>query len=121
MRTRSHGRNLVTWKPSAGPADRYGASRFMSFTRHRRIRWWIRTGALFAVVGIRRLALTVRARWRPMFLITGAILTVVGVVLPSSMAFVPGLLVLLFVLLKGNGAASHCQAAAQMTGARWRG
>jgi hypothetical protein len=121
MGMRSHTRNLVAWKPSAGPADRYGAPRFMPVTRPRRVRWWIRTGAMFSVVGIRRLARLMRARWRPMFLIAGATLTVIGVVVPGSMVFVPGVLVLLFVVLKGNGAPSHCQSAAQMTGVRWRG
>jgi hypothetical protein len=43
---------------------------------------------------VRRLARTVRARWRPLFLVTGALLMVVGVVLPGTMAFVPGMLVL---------------------------
>ena len=44
-------------------AGRYGAP---PFTRRRRIRRWIRTGALLTVVGLRPLARAVRARWRPL-------------------------------------------------------
>lgn len=116
---RSHRRDLVVWGPSAIPADRYGAARFTPIARPRRIRWWVRTGALFSVIGIRWFAWTVQVHWRRMLAVTGALLMVAGVVLPSGAALVPGLLVLLFVLLTGNGA-SHGQAANQLTGARWR-
>jgi hypothetical protein len=73
---------------------------------------------LLAVIGITRLARGMRARWRSVFLVTGAALVVVGVVLPSGAAFVPGLVVLLIALLKG-AERSHCRAAAQMTGVHW--
>lgn len=120
MRMRSHRRNLVVWNPSAGPADRYGGQRFTQIARPRRIRWWFRTGALLSVIGARRLARTLRTRWRLMLLVTGMALMVIGVLLPSGMVLTPGTLVLLFALLKGNGACD-CRAAAQLTGARWRG
>jgi len=100
MRLRPHRRNLVVWSPSAGPAGRYGAPRFTRLARTRRIRRWIRTGALLAVIGLMRLARAVRTRWRP--LLAGMVLTVVGVMLRSgtgSVVFFPGVLFLLSALL----------------------
>jgi hypothetical protein len=120
MRTRSRRRNLVVWNTSPGAADRYDAPGFTPITRPKRIRWWLRTGALLSVLGIRQLARMVRCRWRSIFIATGALLMVVGFELSSAPVFVPGLLVLLFALLRSDGA-SHCQAADQLTAARWRG
>ena len=93
MRPRSHRRNLVVWSQTAGSAGRYGAP---PFTRRRRIRRWIRTGALLTVVGLMPLARAVRARWRP--LLAGAALTVAGVMWldgPGGMVLLPGLWLLL--------------------------
>jgi len=104
--------------PSGGRADRYGVPTFTRLARPGRIRWWFRTGALLAVIGITRLARGMRARWRSVFLVTGAALLIAGVILPSGAAFVPGLVVLLVALLKG-AEPSHCRAAAQMTGVHW--
>jgi hypothetical protein len=98
MRLRRHRRNLVVWSPSAGPAGWYGAPRP---ARRRRIRWWIRTGALLTILGLMRLAGGVRARWRP--LLAGTVLTVAGVILRSGSAGVvllPGLLFLIDALLR---------------------
>ena len=95
MRLRSHRRNLVVWSPSV-PAGNFGAPRL---ARPRRIRWWVRAGALLTVIGAARLVRTVRTHWRPVLAATGALLTVVGIVLPSGMTLVPGMLVLLFALL----------------------
>jgi hypothetical protein len=88
--------NLVVWNPSLGPADPYGAPRFTHLT-------W-----------------AVRARWRPITLVAGVLLAVLGVTLPSSGAFLAGLLVLLFGLLRGPSR-SHCRAADQMATAYWHG
>ena len=118
MRMRSHRRSLMVWSPSGGRADPYGLPAFPRLARFRRIRWWFRTGALLAVIGITRLARGMRARWRSMFFVTGAALMVAGVMLPSGAAFVPGMLVVLIALLKG-AEPSHCRAAAQMTGVHW--
>ena len=118
MRVRSDRRSLMVWSPSGGRADRYGVPTFTRLARSRRIRWWFRTGALLAIIGITRLARGMRARWRSVFLVTGAALLVVGFILPSGVAFVPGLVVLLVALLKG-AEPSHCRAAAHMTGAHW--
>ena len=93
MRQRSHRRNLVVWSQSAGSVGRYGAP---PFTRRRRIRRWIRTGALLTVVGLRPLARAVRARWRP--LLAGAVLTMVGIIWldgPGGLVLLPGLWLLL--------------------------
>lgn len=120
MRMRPRRRSVVAWNPPVAASGRYGALSFARVKRPGRIRWWLRTGALLSVIGIRRLARTTRTRWRPMFLATGALLVIIGVELSSASVFVPGLLVALFALLKGGGA-SHSQAAAQLTAARWSG
>jgi hypothetical protein len=67
MQLRSLRWNLVVWRPSAGPADPDGAPRFA------------------------RLAWAVRARWRPICLVTGAFLMVSGLLLPSTVVFLAGL------------------------------
>jgi hypothetical protein len=58
--------NLVAWNPSAGPADPYGAPRFA------------------------RLVWTCRARWRPICLATGAVFMGTGLMLPSTVVFITG-------------------------------
>jgi hypothetical protein len=93
MRLRAHRRNLVLWSQSASSIGRDGA---LPFTRTRRIRRWIRVGALLTVVGLMPLARAVRARWRP--LLAGGVLTVVGVMWldgPGGMVLLPGLWLLL--------------------------
>jgi hypothetical protein len=115
---RSHRRSLMVWSPPGGRAERYGLSTRTRLARSRRIRWWFRTGALLAVIGITRLARGMRAHWRSVSSVTGAALIVVGAVLPSGAAFVPGMLLVLIALLKG-AEPSHCRAAAQMTGVHW--
>jgi hypothetical protein len=118
MRMRSHRRSVMVWSLSGDRADRYGLATFPRLARPGRIRWWFRTGVLLAVIGTVRLARGVRARWRSMSFVTGAALIVVGVVLPSGAAFVPGMLVVLIALLKA-AEPGHCRAAAQMTGVHW--
>ena len=118
MRMRSHSRSPKIWSPSGVRADRYGLPTVTRLARFKRIRWWFRTGGLLAVIGITRLARGMRARWRSVFLVTGAALVVVGVALPSGVALVSGILVVLVALLKG-AEPGHCRAAAQMTGVHW--
>ncbi len=95
MRLRAHRRNLVVWSPSVGSAGRYGAPRLTRLARARRIRRWIRTGAVLMVIGLMRLARAIRPRWRP--LLAGGVLTVAGVMLRGAWGAVllPGLLFLL--------------------------
>lgn len=67
MQIRSLRWNLVAWHPSAGPADPYGAPRFA------------------------RLVWAARVHWRPIGLAAGAFFMVIGVMLPSMVAFIAGL------------------------------
>jgi hypothetical protein len=60
--------NLVAWNPSAGPADPHGAPRFAY------------------------LAWTARAHWRPICLVTGTLLLPIGLMLPSPVVFIAGVL-----------------------------
>lgn len=61
--------NLVVWHPSAGPADPYGAP------------------------GFTHIAWEVRARWRPIFVVVGALLMVIGLMLlGSTVVFMAGVL-----------------------------
>jgi hypothetical protein len=46
------------------------------------------------VIGIRRFARTERPRWQPIFLVIGALVLVIGLMLRSSVAFVLGMLVM---------------------------
>ncbi len=75
MRLRSHRRSLVVWSSSADPARTCGAPKPTRLARTRRIRRWLRTGALLTVIAL-------RPRWRP--LLAGVVLTVVGLMLRSS-------------------------------------
>jgi hypothetical protein len=85
MSMRPRRRNLVVWSSSVGPADRYIAPRPARIARPRPIRWLI------------WMVLTHR---RPVFLVTGALLILTWMLLPGTMAFVPGM------LLVGLGAPS---------------
>ena len=77
MRMRPHRKNLVIWSSSAGPADRYSAPRPRRRARPRPVRW---------------LAWMVLTHRRPVFLVTGGLLIVIWMLLPSTMLFVPGML-----------------------------
>jgi hypothetical protein len=89
------------WTSSGGPAGlrHFGRPRL---SRMSRIRWWLRTGALLTVIGLRRLARSTRARWEPVSLFAGVALTVSGFALPGGGGiFLLGVLVLIVTLLKG--------------------
>ena len=67
-----------------------------------------------------RFARAARTRWRAVFLLTGAVLTLLGVMLASGAILIPGVLLLLVALLQGIGA-SGCTSADQLAGWPWRG
>jgi hypothetical protein len=64
------------------------------------------------VAVIVRFARAARTRWRVIFLLAGAVLTVVGILLASGAVLIPGVLVLWVALLYGIGA-SGCVSADQ--------
>jgi hypothetical protein len=67
-----------------------------------------------------RLERGVRTRWRALFLVTGAVLTLLGVVLASGAVLLPGILLLLFAVLHGTGS-SGCTSADLLAAWPWRG
>ena len=102
MRLRAHRRKLM-WGTSAGPADRYGALRPARLAHTRRIRRWIRIGALLAVIGPVRLARDVPPHWQAA--LAGVVLCVAGVMLRNGAGdaiLLPGLLFLLSAPLIPN-------------------
>lgn len=99
--------NVVVWTSSGIPArSRAGRlARVGRPARRRRIRWWVRTGTLLALIGVVRLARAARASWEPVFLGAGATLMIIGFELPTTfVAFPLGMLVLMVTLLKGISA-----------------
>jgi hypothetical protein len=118
MRLRPRRGNLVIWSSSGVPD---GGSWARRPARPRRIRWWLRTGSLLALLGVVRLARTARIRWEPVSLGAGVTLVAIGFALPAAwLAFLFGLLVLAVTLLmgiatkgRGAGQAADCW--------QWRG
>ncbi len=96
MGLRARRRNLVVWNSCAGPAETFGAARPARPARTRRVRGFVRIGALLLVLGLMRLARAVRPRWKP--LLAGVALTVAGFMLRGGAwgaVLLPGLLLLL--------------------------
>jgi hypothetical protein len=69
---------------------------------------------------VRRFARAVLTRWRAVFLLAGAVLTVLGVMLGSGAVLIRGVLLLLFAVVYGIGA-SGCTSADLLAGWTWRG
>ena len=108
MRLRRHRRNVVIWRSSGHPADRYGAPRYQPPVRTGPVRRCVRIGVLLTVIAV-------RPRWRPV--LAGTILTVTGVVLRSSVVsvvLVPGLLLLWHSLLTPGGTDADRKRRAQL-------
>ena len=69
---------------------------------------------------VTRSARAVRSRWRAIFLLAGAVLTLLGVLLVSGAVLIPGIVLLLFALLHGIGS-SGCTSADLLAGWPLRG
>lgn len=102
MRLRPHRRTLAGPGPRAIAAGTYGGPTRTRPARIRRIRRWLRIGALLAIIGVVRFAQAMRAHWEPLFLLAGVLLLAGGYFLPVIGVFFPGLLVITVTLLKGN-------------------
>jgi hypothetical protein len=91
MKMRLHRPNPVAGKPSVSPADQYSGPTFT------------------------RISQTMRTR-RPIFLVIGALLTFIGMLLGSAIAFVSGMLV---VALSVPGEGPHSPTAAMVRTWQW--
>jgi hypothetical protein len=86
-------RNLVLWSHTAGSPGRHHNA---PVTRGRRIRRWIRRGALLILIGLMAVGRAALARWRPV--LAGVVLTVFGGIMhggPGSIFLLPGLMLLM--------------------------
>jgi hypothetical protein len=111
MRRRLRRRNLVVWSSStvtAGRSEGPWGRRRPRPTRATRIRSWLRTGVLLMIIGVLWLGRTARTRWEPVSLGVGALLTVIGFVLPSvSGVYLLGLLIMSVTLIRGIREQQH--------------
>jgi hypothetical protein len=98
VRLRSRRRTVVVWSSSSGRVAGRGVQRITQPVHARRIPWWLRTGALLTIIGVMLLARTVRTHLRPAISLTGTAITVTGISLPSGAVIVSGILVLLLAL-----------------------
>jgi hypothetical protein len=117
VRLWSRRRTMVVWSSSSpkGRAAYSGSAAYPGNAgRHRlrvtsrrrgRIRWWLRTGALLALIGVMRLARTVRLYPRPAVSLAGTLITMIGISLPSEPVLISGFLVLLLALFMPSASA----------------
>ena len=98
MRLRSRRRTIVAWSSSSGRVARHGLHVTTRSTRTGRIRWWVRTGVLLAIIGVLRVARTARTYPRPAISLAGTAVTVAGLTLPSRAMLVAGFLVLFLAM-----------------------
>ena len=108
MRLRRRRRAMVVWSSSSssGRAARAGAYRRTRSARPGRVRWWLRTGALLAIIGVMRTARTARKYPRPALSLAGTVMTAIGVSLPSKAVLISGFLVCLLALFMPSDRAS---------------
>jgi hypothetical protein len=98
MRLRSRRRTIVAWSSSSGYVARHGVHVVTRSTRAGRIRWWVRTGVLLAIIGVLRVARTARTYPRPALSLAGTAVTVAGLTLSSWAVLVAGFLVLFLAM-----------------------
>jgi hypothetical protein len=91
-------RTRVVWSSSSGRVTRHGVREARPSARGGRIRWWLRTGALLAVIGLIRLARTAMKYPRPAVSLAGTAITVAGFSLPNGVVLISGFLVLFLAL-----------------------
>jgi len=103
---RPHRRTTVVWSSSSGRAARHGVQEMTRSARQGRIRWWLRTGALLAIIGVMRLAHTAGKYPRPALSLAGTVITVTGISLPSEAVLISGFLVCLLALFMPSDPAS---------------
>jgi hypothetical protein len=94
-------RTMVVWSSSPGRADRHR----VGSARPGRIGWWLRTGALFTIIGVMRLARTAAKYPRPALSLAGIVVTLIGISLPSKAVLISGFLVCLLALFMPSDAA----------------
>jgi hypothetical protein len=107
-------RTMVVWS-SSSPSGRAaypgnaGRHRLHVTSRRRgRIRWWLRTGALLALIGVMRLARTVRLYPRPAVSLAGTLITMIGISLPSEPVLISGFLALFMPSASAEAPAPPC-------------
>jgi hypothetical protein len=98
MRLRSRRRTIVASSSSPAHVARHGVHVVAPSTRARRIRWWVRTGVLLAIIGVLRVARTARAYPRPALSLAGTAVAVAGLTLPSRAVLIAGFLVLFLAM-----------------------
>ena len=98
MRLRSRRRTIVASSSSSGRVARHDVRAVTRASRARRIRWWVRTGVLLAIIGVLRVARTARAYPRPALSLAGTAVAVAGLTLPSRAVLIAGFLVLFLAM-----------------------
>jgi len=95
MRRRTHRQILVVWSSPARPVRRPGVQGRTRPARPGRTRRRFRIGAQLAALGVGHLVRAVWLRRWARIVLAGTALTTVGLTLPSAVAFICGMLVLL--------------------------
>jgi hypothetical protein len=97
VRRRSRRRTVVVWTSSAS-APRHSIQWVARPSRAAQIRWWLRVGVLFTLIGLMRLARIARTHPRPALSLAGTAITVAGITAASGAVLVSGFVVLLVAL-----------------------
>lgn len=116
MRLRPGRRAMVVWSSSSGRAARHGVRKMRRPRRPGRFRFWLRTVAQLAIIGLVRLARTARRYPRPALSLAGTAVTLAGISLPSEPVLISGFVILLAALFLPGPAAAP---AVPCTGRLW--